>query len=733
MHGVRTEERRARLAPGAERARVSTVLRVRGMDCAGCARTIQAVAAAVPGVEEAEVDFVAGKLRVRHDPVDAPAAAIAERVTRAGYSATVEGMRPPARPASWWQQPRMRLLLVSAALLGAGLLAELAGVAGPGVSAVYALAVLVGGYYPVRSAWSSLRRRSVSINTLLVLATLGAVGLGLWGEAALLVVIFSLGEVLEAYAVDRARGAVRALVALVPTEATVLRGGVPLRVSTAEVAVGEVVRVRPGEKIPVDGVVVEGVSAVDQAPITGESIPVEKHPGSEVFAGTLNGRGSLDVRVSKPAEDTTIAKVVHLVEAAQRRKGRAQRFSERFGEVYTPIMLGVAGLVAVVPPLAFGEPFEGWLYRALVVLVVSCSCALVLSVPVAVVAGITSAARRGVMIKGGAYLEAIGGVRAVAFDKTGTLTLGRPEVTELVAAPGATEEEVLRMAAALEARSEHPLAEAILRAAEARGLEPPPVARFESITGRGVRGEVDGSLVFVGSPAFLEERAPLPASLREAVDRLQHEGKTVVLVGRADRLLGAVAVADGLKPNARAVVERLRALGIAHVVMLTGDNRRTAEAIGREAGVDEVRPELLPEDKIEAVRALQRRYGAIAMVGDGINDAPALAQADVGIAMGVMGTDVALETADIALMADDLDHLADAVEISRRTRANIRQNIGVALAAMGTLVTAALLGWMTVTEGLILNEGSALLVIANALRLLRLDERLPGGQAGGAP
>jgi Zn2+/Cd2+-exporting ATPase len=705
--------------------RSTTLLSVQGMDCSHCARTVQSAAESVDGVSEAQVEFAAGRLRVVHDPSIAPAEVIAARVSRAGYRASVARRGQPLDDAPWWRQPRILMLAVAALLTAIGYAMIWTGVA-RGVSiGVFAIAIVAGGAFPVRSAWSSLRRGSVSINTLLVAATLGALGLGLWQEAALLVVVFSLGEVLEALAVDRARGAVRALVALIPTEATVVRDGGEVTVSTTDLVIGEIVRVRPGEKVPVDGVVVEGASAVDQAAITGESIPVSKEPDSEVFAGTLNGRGSLDIRVSRPAEDTTIARIVELVESAERRKGPAQRFSERFGEIYTPVMFCVAILVATVPPLAFGEPFDAWLYRALVVLVVSCSCALVLSVPVAVIGGITSAARRGVMIKGGVHLEAVGGIRAVAFDKTGTLTWGRPEITDLLPADGVTAEEVLSVAAALEVRSEHPLGESVLRAAGSRGIVPAAASRFEAIPGLGVRGVIDGVEFRAGGPRLFASGESIPDSIRSEIERLQRDGRTVIVVGREDRILGVLGAADRLRPSARGAIQRLRDLGVEHLVVLTGDNRVTAEAIAREAGIDEVHADLLPADKIEAIRALRERFGAVAMIGDGINDAPALAEADVGIAMGVAGTDVALETADVALMADDLEHLADLVEISRRTRATIRQNIVLALLTMAILVTAALLGLMTVVEGLVLNEGAALLVIANALRLLRMEERLP--------
>ncbi|MCL5959208.1 MAG: cadmium-translocating P-type ATPase [Chloroflexi bacterium] len=706
----------------AVQASVTSVLRVGKMDCPDCAALVQRTVVSIPGVQGAEVNFGAGKLRVVHDPSVAPLQKIAQTVTQLGHPATVESAGQAPIGLAWWRQPRMVLLLVAGVLTAITFLAEEVahlGLPELAVQVLYGTAAVTGAVYPARSGLAALRQGRMTINALLVAAALGAIYLGLWEEAAGLVVIFSLGEVLEAYAVDKARGSIQALVALAPREATVLREGREIRVLTDQIGVGDVVLVRPGEKIPVDGVVIAGASAVDQSPITGESIPVEKHPGAEVFASTLNGRGALEIRVTKLAQDTTLAKIIHLVEEAQMKKGAAQRFSERFGQIYTPAMFVLAILMASAPPLLFGQPFTFWLYRALVVLVVSCSCSLVLSVPVAIVAGVGNAARHGVLVKGGIYMETAGRVQVVAFDKTGTLTTGRPSVTDLLPFDGVSQEDLLRMAGALEARSEHPLAEAILRLASEKGIEFPAVQGFSTITGRGAQGQIDGETYYVGNPRLFEELGLALNPYQAGIDRLQSEGKTVMLVGNSVRPLGIIAAADQPKENARCAIQRLKAAGVKKVVMLTGDNRTTGEAIGHHLGVDEVRAELLPEDKITAVRSLQDQYGLVAMVGDGVNDAPALAQADVGTAMGVAGTDVALETADIALMADDLDQLVYMIEISRRTVANIRQNIAFSLTTVALLVISALFGWMTLATGVLLNEGSALIIIANGVRLLR--------------
>ncbi len=535
----------------------------------------------------------------------------------------------------------------------------------------------------------------------------------MYEEAALLVVVYSLGEVLEAYASDRARGAIRKLMALVPPIAQREKpdGGVePVPVET--LAPGDVVIVRPGERLPTDGEIIAGRSSLDQSPVTGESIPVEVSKGSTVFGGTINGTGALKVRVTKEYADTTIARIIRQVQEAQASKGQAERFADRFGAVYTPAMFVLAIAVAVIP-LVFGGDVREWVYRALVVLTVSCSCALVISVPVAVVAAISRAARLGILVKGGVYLERLASVRVAVFDKTGTLTWGRPRLTDVVPVTGSRAEDVLRLAASVEVGSEHPLASAIVRSADDRQIQRSPAVDVRALPGVGVEGTVDGARVFVGRLG--NAGSPEVADL---LQRLQEEGKTAVVVDVAGHVKGVLAVADEVRPHAAEVIGSLRALGLRHVVMLTGDNERTASAIARTVGIDDWRASLLPHEKTAAVEALQKEYGALAMVGDGINDAPALATADVGIAMGAAGTDVALETADVALMGDDLAKLPEAVRLAGRAMENIRQNIGLSLATVALLVIGALGGWLSLTTGLLLNEGSALLIIANGLRLL---------------
>lgn len=619
----------------------------------------------------------------------------------------------------WYNQPRTIMLIISAIITVFTLISEYAfGLQEIWAIVLYSVAIVVGGIYPARSAWVELRNGSLSINTLLIVGVIGAIYLGLWEEAATLVVIFSLGELMESYASDKARNAIRALVELAPSEATVIRNGSQMRILAEQVEIGDIVLARPGEKIPVDGVVTNGSTTVDQSSITGESIPVSKKLGDEVFASTLNGRGALEIEVTKLAQDTTLSQIIKLVEGAQMKKGKGQRFSEKFGAIYTPAMFILAIIVAIIPPLFFGQPFDEWLYRALVVLVVSCSCGLVLSVPVAVVTGIGTAAKSGVMIKGGTYIESAGSTQVVAFDKTGTLTVGKPSVTDIVTVSDLSNKELLAIAGALEKQSEHPLGEAILEEVLNRKITILDVEEFDSLTGRGAKGMVNGNSYYIGNPRLFNElKVNINKDQVKQIEKLQGQGKTVMLLGSTNDVLGMIAVADRPKENAKKAIQRLKATGVKKIVMLTGDNRLTGEAIGKELGVDEVRAELLPEDKINAVKELQKQYGQVAMVGDGVNDAPALAQADVGIAMGVQGTDVALETADIALMQDNLEQLVYTLKLSKKTVSKIYQNIAISLVIVAFLVVTALIGVMPLTLGLIINEGSALLIIINGMFL----------------
>lgn len=727
---------------------ITSTLKVSELCCPDSAKDVKKAVSSMPGVQSTEVNFNAQKLKVVYNSNETSLEQISNILSKIGHPVTSvktenvenakaapsENVEAPSEYAKnakvapsitpWWKETKNVLLAISAMITVLTLIAEWTHIGLPETWAkvLYGAAVIIGGIFPAKKGLSSLKHGRLTINTLLVVGAIGAIYLGLWEEASLLVVIFSLGEVLESYAVDKARGSIQALISLAPQEATVLRNGKELRIPIEQVNIDEIVLVKPGEKVSVDGVVVSGTSAIDQSSITGESIPVEKHAGDEVYASTLNGRGALEIKVTKLAEDSTLSKIVELVENAQMKKGNAQNFSERFGAIYTPFMFVLAIIMAIVPPVFFGQPFDAWLYRALVVLVVSCSCSLVLSVPIAIVAGVGNAAKNGVLVKGGIHMETAGKVQVVAFDKTGTLTTGKPTVTDLVALGSISDEKLLKIAGTLEVRSEHPLADAILKLISEKGLELETIDEFMSITGRGAKGMIDGEQYYIGNPRLFKEIGVSVEGHIKQIESLQDEGKTVILVGNSKQILGMIAVSDQPKENARKAISKLKELGIKKIVMLTGDNKVTGEAIGRGIGVDEVKAELLPEDKIRAIKALQEGHRTVAMVGDGVNDAPALAQADVGVSMGVAGTDVALETADIALMADDLDQLVYMVKISRKTVSIIKQNIAFSLALVVFLVISALLGWMPLTTGLIINEASALVIIANGVRLLKVKQ-----------
>ena len=685
--------------------------------CLDCAGDVAGTLGRVPGVLAVEVFDAAGIVSVEHD-----GRVTDEQIERAAKKialglAPAEARNPAKTERAWWRASKFLALSAGALVLAAGLALEYLFGRAQVAFIFYAATVVVAGFYPLKSALGALRDRRLTITTLLVVAAIGAIALGAVGEAAELVVIFSLGEVLEDYVSDRARGSIRALMALTPPTA-LLRGpagSLPTLVPVESLVPGDLVVVRPGERLPTDGRVVAGGSSVDQSPVTGESIPVEVTPGSTVFGGTVNGSGALEIEATREWSDTTLARIIRQVEEAQAAKGGAERFADRFGAVYTPTMFVLAAVVAVVPPLLGGD-LRDWLYRGLVVLAVSCSCALVISVPVSVVAAISRAARDGILIKGGVYLERLAGIRAIAFDKTGTLTQGRPTLTDVVPLNGLAPDDALRLAASVEAASEHPLAGAIVRAANERGLVVSSGADLRALPGVGVEATVDGRRLFVGR---LNGCDVAPGAASEVLDRFEREGKTAVVLADGRRPLAVVAVADAPREGAAGIVGELAGMGLERLVMLTGDNERTAEAIAGRLGLREWRAGLLPEDKTAAVERLRAEHGAIAMVGDGVNDAPALALADVGIAMGAAGTDVALETADVALMADDLTKLPAALRLARRAMANVRQNIALSLVAVAILDVAALAGFLSLTEGVLLNEGSAVLIIANGLRLLR--------------
>ncbi|MBI3977385.1 MAG: cadmium-translocating P-type ATPase [Chloroflexi bacterium] len=711
----------ADLGYGVETAEAETTeLALSGLHCADCAVTIARMVGAVPGVADAHVNFATARLTVRHDPHQAPLPALVQAVEDAGYAARpLRQTGTPGGQVRGWQRDRKAILtaLSGISLLG-GYAASIFGFAEPLPTILYALAIGIGGAFIARAGVFALRARTLDINLLITIAAIGAAVIGEWAEGGTVVFLFSLGNLLEAYTMDRTRRSIHSLMDLAPAQACIRHGDHEETVPVQAVPVGTVMVVRPGERIGLDGRVVAGSSAVNQAPITGESLPVQKGPGDDVFAGTINGLGALDVAVTRPYRDTTLARIVHLIEVAQAQRAPSQQFIDRFARVYTPAIIGLAVAFALVPPLVLSASIEPWLYRALVLLVVSCPCALVISTPVSIVAAIGNAARHGILIKGGAYLEAIGGIRAIAFDKTGTITRGRPEVTDVIPLGTRTAADVLAAAASVEYASEHPLGASVRRAARQQGIAAGPATGFQALAGKGVRAVRDGETCYVGSRRMFEELAlPLAAAL-PALAQLEAAGKTALLVGNQREVVGVVGVADNVRAGSREAVARLRGAGVRRIALLTGDNPTAARRIAGELGVDEYRAGLMPEDKVTAIRGLMAHHGAVAMVGDGVNDAPALATATVGIAMGVAGSDTALETADVALLADDLAKVPYVVELSRRTRRIIRQNIAISLLVKAVFLALAFPGWVTLWMAVLADMGSSLLVTANGMRLL---------------
>ena len=695
-------------------------IKIEGMDCADESEIIEKKMKSLIGIKNFYIDLMAQQIKVLYDPSLISIQDMIKAVAETGMKASLAKGHKEKKSKAWWKEkPQMLLLFICGILIAVAFLSERFGLSHQAVKPIFGLAILIGVYYPAKMGLLALKNLTLNIRLLMVIGATGAIFLGLWEEAALLVFIYSLGDVLEAYAVDKARGAIRALMELAPKGALVRKNNKELILPTEKIDIDDIVIVKPGEKIPIDGKVVAGNSFVDQSTITGESIPVEKKVGDEVFAGTINQRGSLEINVTKKASDTTLARIIHSVEEAQAKKSSYQRFGDKFGRYYTPAMFILGITVAVIPPLFFGGSWQSFIYRGLVVFVVSCSCGLALSVPVSVVSAIAKSARNGILFKGGAYLEAAQALKAIAFDKTGTITIGKPVVTDVVVYGNLSIREILLLAGSIESRSEHPIAEAIVRKAKEEGITLlQNLGDFEAIAGLGVRAKINGNLYFVGSNRFFQEKGISIDQSQNEISRFEGEGKTTILLGDEKKLLGVVAVADKLKTEAKEAIKILKDTGI-KLIMLTGDNEKTAKAIANEAGIDEYLAQLLPEEKVEAVKKLREKFGKVAMVGDGINDAPAMAVADVGIAMGAAGTDVAIETGDIVLMSDDLSRIAYALKISKRAVNNIRQNIIASLAIVTFLVPAALFGWLSLVLGLLLNEVSALIVIVNALRLLR--------------
>lgn len=718
----------------------TTTLKVHGLDCAEEVKALKQELLPLPGVEELAFDVLNGRMTITHDPGTIGKEDLVRAVARTGMKAESWCDTRPHEPQGTWLQRRGRTLLTSlsgaflliAWFLHASIVGPLAALAEGDVGSMptlarvlYFLSVVTGAWYVVPKAWNALRRLRPDMNLLMTTAVAGALGLGEWFEGATVSFLFALSLTLEAWSVGRARRAIAAVLALAPPRARLLgHDGREQEVPVEEVAVGSRLLIRPGEKFPLDGRVLKGQTTANQAPITGESAPVVKEPGDEVYAGTLNQEGAVEIETTRSSDETTLARIIRMVTDARNRRAPSEQWVERFSHYYTPAVMALALAVMVLPPLFTDQAWSKWFYEGLVLLVIACPCALVISTPVSIVAALTRAARQGVLVKGGVYLELPARLRVVAFDKTGTLTEGRPDVTAIHPLNKTSVEEVLRISAAIESRSEHPLARAVVAHAETQGVTIAPAEDFRAAPGRGATGLVDGRSYWLGSHRLMAERVGENEALQNQIRGLSAGASTVVILGRDRQVLGLLTIGDRIREGARESVEALRRAGIDRVVMLTGDNRTTADAVGTQIGVDEVQAELLPQDKLAVVEELVEQYHSVAMVGEGINDAPAMASANLGIAMGASGTDVALETADVALMGDDLGKLPWLIRHSRRTLTIIRQNITVALSVKAVFVVLTFLGRGSLWAAIAADMGVSLLVVFNALRLL--EERNPG-------
>ncbi|MED5077720.1 heavy metal translocating P-type ATPase [Geobacillus stearothermophilus] len=696
--------------------------RVQGFTCANCAAKFENNVKSLPGVQDAKVNFGASKITVWGTTT-------IEELEKAGAFENLkvrEDKEKSVKREPFWKQKENIKVYISAVLLVISwFLGKQYGEEHIFATIGYAAAILIGGYSLFIKGFKNLVRLNFDMNTLMTVAILGAAAIGEWGEGATVVILFAISEALERYSMDKARQSIESLMDIAPKEALIRRGNEEMMVPVDDIQVGDIMIVKPGQKLAMDGIIIKGTSTLNQAAITGESVPVTKTVGDEVFAGTLNEEGLLEVKVTKRVEDTTLSKIIHLVEEAQAERAPSQAFVDRFAKYYTPAIIIFALLLAVIPPLFMGADWSEWIYRGLAVLVVGCPCALVISTPVSIVTAIGNAAKNGVLIKGGIYLEEAGSLKVIAFDKTGTLTKGVPSVTDVVTYNG-DENELMTITAAIEKGSQHPLASAIIRKAEEDGLNfnDVSVEEFQSITGKGVKAKVNNAMYYVGSPGLFEELLPngIQSEIKEQITTLQTQGKTVMILGTEKEILALIAVADEIRESSKEVIRKLHQVGIEKTVMLTGDNQRTAEAIGKQVGVSDIKADLLPEDKLNFIKELRDKYRSVAMVGDGVNDAPALAASTVGVAMGGAGTDTALETADIALMSDDLSKLPYTIKLSRKALAIIKQNITFSLGIKALALLLIVPGWLTLWLAIFADMGATLIVTLNSMRLLKVKE-----------
>ncbi|MCP3028798.1 heavy metal translocating P-type ATPase [Halobacillus sp. A5] len=688
---------------------------IEGMDCGSCAATIEKHLSRNPSIQEVRVNFSTGKMQVDHTTHQKE---IVKEVERAGFSASLEESSGQQKDQMSSKKNGMPTTTLSGVFLALGFIGSFTAVPEAFITAFYAAAMLIGGYKPARSSFYAIKSGSLDMNVLMVSAAIGAAIIGEWFEGATVVWLFALGNTLQNRSIERTRDSIRSLMNLTPSEANVKTGDQIIRKAVEEVKVEDVIIVKPGEKIPLDGEVLTGASSINQAPITGESLPVDKQQGDTVYAGTVNESGSLEIKVTKLVEDTTIAKIIHLVEEAQEKKAPTQAFVDRFASVYTPIVFVLALSVMVLPPLFGFGTWGEWVYKGLALLVVACPCALVISTPVAIVSAIGNAAKNGVLIKGGTFLEKAGSIQAIAFDKTGTLTEGKPKVAEVISL-NQNREELISITRTIEEHSTHPIAQAITAYADERDISAREGIEFKAIAGKGAQATIDGVEYFAGNPKLFNELEVSLHEIEERIHSLQGNGNTLVVVGTRSEILGMIAVADTIRDITVQSIHALKEIGMKEMVMLTGDNEGTAKKIAGETSVDRYFAELLPEDKVTAVKKLQDEGKRVAMVGDGINDAPALATADLGIAMGGAGTDTAMETADIVLMADNLEKLPHTIRLSRRALHIIKQNIWFSLLTKLAALVLIFPGFLTLWMAVLSDTGAALIVILNSMRLLK--------------
>lgn len=695
------------------------VYELQGLSCANCAAQFEKNVQNIPSVEAVQVNFAASKVTVSGDVT-------VQQLEKAGAfdHIKVRGQDDDVfQDIPLWKKRENILAGISLIILLIGIALQFTlGKGHPIATTTFIIAILIGGYDLFITGFKNLFRFYFDLHTLMTIAIIGAAFIGEWVEGAAVVILFAISEALESYSVDKARQSIKSLVDIAPNHATIRRGNDLVELHVNDIQVSDMMIIKPGEKIAMDGEVMTGYTSINQAAITGESLPVHKNIGDDVFAGTLNEEGSIEVRVTKLVEDTTIAKIIHLVEEAQAEKAPAQKFVDKFALYYTPAIMVIALLVATVPPLLFGADWSQSIYLGLATLVVGCPCALIISTPVAIVTAIGNAARHGVLIKGGVHLEETGRLNMIAFDKTGTLTKGVPEVTSIIPIQDIAENDILRIATAIEEFSQHPIASAIIREAKARHIEVTKATDFQSITGKGAQAKVDNELYFIGNAQLFTELPAHQSIPQEQMETLQQEGNTVMLLGTNEDVLALIAVADQVRDTSYTVIEKLKNLGIHHTIMLSGDNRFTANAIAKQIGMTDVHGDLLPEDKLTMMNKLKSEHGRVAMVGDGINDAPALATATIGIAMGGAGTDAALETADIALMDDDISKLPYTIGLSKRALAIIKQNISFAFLIKIIALLLVIPGWLTLWIAVVADVGATLLVVVNSMRLMRVKE-----------